>query len=178
MSDYFDDTIQCPKCLNENAYFNGESYECQECNFEWSKEIENDDASDDNIENNIESNFLYQEKSFIEAKFNTQSLKRLLSPKWKYYKWNELYKECGVEEDYQNELIDTLTKTKDYGNILKIVSTNNLSIERRSEIIKKVLFGYLESRDELPLYPSIKDWALYVNAPEKGNSRNNTKRLH
>lgn len=31
----FKDTETCPKCGDENAYFNGTNYYCPECGYEW-----------------------------------------------------------------------------------------------------------------------------------------------
>lgn len=28
-------TVTCPKCLCEDAYFNGVCYECPNCDYEW-----------------------------------------------------------------------------------------------------------------------------------------------
>ena len=38
-------TIQCPKCYEENAYFNGYCYVCPDCGYQWNAdgfEIEED----------------------------------------------------------------------------------------------------------------------------------------
>lgn len=36
-----EDTLECPNCQMDNAYFNGITYECPECDYEWD---ENDSA--------------------------------------------------------------------------------------------------------------------------------------
>jgi len=37
-----DDTSTCVKCHNESAFFNGVSYECPDCDYEWGFINEND----------------------------------------------------------------------------------------------------------------------------------------
>jgi len=35
-----EDTAKCPKCLEENAYFNGVCYECPDCDHTWGDDEE------------------------------------------------------------------------------------------------------------------------------------------
>jgi uncharacterized Zn ribbon protein len=59
----FKDTEVCPKCGDENAYFNGTNYYCPECGYEWDaivggvdirKEIEKLRGGDSEDSTNIE----------------------------------------------------------------------------------------------------------------------------
>jgi len=36
--------VTCPKCLMENAYYNGRCYECPDCDYQWDTiELEDDE---------------------------------------------------------------------------------------------------------------------------------------
>lgn len=166
MSDNFDDTIECIQCGNENAYFNGNSYECPECGFEWNGDLDFDNKFELDEDENRRRYFKNQEISFIGKTININSVIKLFSPEWKFYKWNELYKETGSEEDYYDELTEVLLDSNNYESILKIKSPKNLTNTKKHEIMTNVVSNYLESRNELPLFPTIQDWSKYINAPE------------
>ena len=41
-----EDTVTCPNCTNENAFFNGLCFECPECDYEWSSDVDFEDEED------------------------------------------------------------------------------------------------------------------------------------
>lgn len=42
-------TIECPNCGCDNAYHDGVSYFCPDCDFEWGKSIEDEDDDEEDI---------------------------------------------------------------------------------------------------------------------------------
>jgi uncharacterized Zn ribbon protein len=40
--------IQCPKCGDEQAFFNGVCYECPDCDYQW--DADGDDLDDEELE--------------------------------------------------------------------------------------------------------------------------------
>jgi uncharacterized Zn ribbon protein len=45
-----EDTVTCPKCLDENAYFNGAEYECSNCDYKWNDQQYKIEDEDDYLE--------------------------------------------------------------------------------------------------------------------------------
>jgi hypothetical protein len=164
MCDHFDDTVDCPRCGSENAYFNGVAYECPECDFEWDDET---DAADDYFDylDEKEKEFDRQGRLFVGEKISVKTLKNLFSPDWQFYKRYELFKETGVEEDFYNELLETLAETNRYDALLA-VKAPSIAPERKDSLIRGAVCEYLESRDELPLFPTVQDWSAAIQAPE------------
>jgi len=48
MSQY-NDTVDCPECGDEGAFFNGVTYECPNCGYEWDDDVETEMDDDSNI---------------------------------------------------------------------------------------------------------------------------------
>jgi uncharacterized Zn ribbon protein len=42
----YTDTTDCPRCEDEGAYFNGDSYECPYCGFIWNEDTDEEDLED------------------------------------------------------------------------------------------------------------------------------------
>ena len=157
MSEDFEDTITCPFCEDENAYFDGFSYRCSSCEREWSE----DELTGDN------EVISQQEKALVGNSITLQSLQSLFSPAWKYHKFRNLYKEHGIIEDYQNELEDILENTHSYDAVLAIKKPIEISEKQQGDIVQRVVRNFLESRDELPVIPTLKDWTAYLGAPNE-----------
>lgn len=162
---HFNDTVDCPECGDEGAYFNGMTYECPNCGFEWDDELKSVLYTDDETE--IRDNFRKQEVSIVGEKLTVQVIRNLFSPEWKYFKWRKLYKADGLEEDYCNELTDVLIDTCNYHDLISVAEPPGITNERKIELACKVAKEYLESRDELSLCPSVAAWTGKINAPEE-----------
>jgi hypothetical protein len=107
-----------------------------------------------------------EDKSRVGGTVDTNSIRRLFSPRYRFQKWHELYRESGLEEDYYNAVVDTLLDSGTYQDVLAIDSPEELSALRRSELLRSAIRDYLESRDALPAFPAVEDWASYIDAPQ------------
>ena len=159
----FTDTTICPVCGDENAYFNGIAYECPDCGHEWhSSLLTTPEETDDE---KLLRMYRQEDISRVGESTNSVSIQRLFSPSYRFSKWHTLFRETGVEEDYHTALVDELLESCSYTSLLDIEAPKGLADQRRSELFRGVLRGYLESRDELPAFPRIGDWAEYIDAP-------------
>ena len=164
MGDGFNGTFECSNCGCEGAYFNGVQYECPDCGREWNADSVIERELTDN--DRKKSFYFQQELSFFKDKIDEKFLMKLLSPSRKFEKWLELYSEPGISEDYQDELTRTLINTELYSSVLKVHCPEEISEQEKNKIIERSVTQYLESRDCLPVFPTVKDWAEYIGAPE------------
>ena len=81
-----EDTCSCPKCHNESAYFNGISYECPDCEYEWGFINEENSYEEEDVEN-----FEFNRLSSLEKPFFT-------------LKHGQLY-ECKMDFIFQGEFM-------------------------------------------------------------------------
>ena len=77
-----------------------------------------------------------------------------------------LEEEKNDEEEFADSIISELLVTKDYSKILKIRYPKSILISKIEGIINKQIMFYLDSRDDLPMFSTISDFAKYINAPE------------
>jgi hypothetical protein len=166
MEDLFIDTTECPECSNENAYFNGLNYECPDCGCEWG--ALNDFESDDNLDDDDqkEKYFEKMEELMVGDIITEQTLRDLFSPSRVMEKNQILFKQDGIEEDFSDEIVAVLIKTKDFSSILKVKPKGNLPEDKINKIRKQSVSWYLSHQDTLPLFSSVSDWADYIQAPE------------
>jgi hypothetical protein len=159
----YPDTTICPKCGDENAYFNGATYECPDCGREWESSLTTDFEETD--DDRLERFYREQDLSRVGSAVDADSIRRLFSPSYQFDKWHALYRESGPEEDYYDAVVDALLDTGRYTDVAEISPAEKLSDVRRSELFHAALRGYIESRDELPAFPRPEDWASYVDGP-------------
>jgi hypothetical protein len=165
MSVDFNDTTDCPICGNENAYYNGLNYECPDCGYEWGDESDEEDYLDEQEQKELR--LKKQEIQYVQNGITITSLRKLYSPDWLFYKWDELYAEHehGLEEDYWELVFETIATQNDFSQVRNIEYSKELDEKKKKAIEQRVIKSYLESRDELPLFPTVNDWACYIKAP-------------
>lgn len=174
MSEFNFLNFECPACFNENAYFNGLVNECPDCDSTWSNERSSNKGNKfyDEYEEDDEDEFKKQSVRTEEVrragnKIDRNALKNLFSPDWQYNRALVLYSEENDDVDeYQYAITYSLLEFKKFSEIQTIQPPKNLSEAKVNQLIEKEVKAYLESRDELPLVPSVEDWANYIGAPK------------
>ncbi|MBX0335559.1 hypothetical protein K3G39_20195 [Pontibacter sp. HSC-14F20] len=158
----------CPACDNENAYFNGQFYECPDCDEEWGirSHLRQNAYQDNNDSESFSDKLELIEEGRVGDKVDRNALIKLYSPSWYFEKMNMYPSEEGDYEDYIDDLMSELIRTKSFDAITKIIPPKSLSESEVSYAKQLVVTNYLGSRDELPLYPTTEDWANYINAPK------------
>ena len=133
------DTVTCPFCSEENAYFDGSFYTCPDCDSEW-----DDDGRTNADEDEEETNYEYQK--LIKLKKPFFKLKH-----GKLYQCTVEY-EKGIEEIY----IIPLAKQKDRNCQFFMADAKRLFQENPKYIyeIIKMDFNYIWNDGILSNYPS------------------------
>ena len=159
----FADTTICPRCSDENALFNGVTFECPDCGHTWESPLRTQSEEADG--GSMERVYRRQDISRVGNTVDEGSIRRLFSPSYRFRKWHTLYRESGPEEDYYNAVVDSLLDTGRYADLAGIASSVHLAEARRSEIFRAALRDYLEGREDLPAFPKPEEWGSYIDAP-------------
>ncbi|MCB0541274.1 MAG: hypothetical protein H6573_31455 [Lewinellaceae bacterium] len=159
--------IECPNCGLENAYFDtideiGTYYFCPDCDNSWCDDRHKIKPEDVDISNKV----------INKEPISKELISKIYSPRNHYIKMLEVCREdmeeeYGVEEYFGDDISTILLQTPDYLKIKSVNIPKEISKEKSEEIINRNIKLFLESVDELSAFPTIPEWANYINAPEE-----------
>lgn len=159
--------VECPNCGFENAYFDtidemGTYYFCPDCDNSWCDDRYKIKSEDVDVSDKINN----------KEPISRELISEIYSPRNHHIKMLEVCREdmeedYGVEEYFGDEISTLLLQNPDYLKLKSINIPNGISKGKSEKIINHNIKLFLESVDELSAFPTIQEWANYINAPEE-----------